>query len=83
LLGHAEVVTLVDDEPVQFLERPGIEEEVEPFARGLLAGLVLAPDPLVATPQGGLGVAPVQLVESLLEGHQAPAFTVARRRDDR
>src|SRR5204863_5672923 len=68
LLGHPEVVRLVHDELVELDERPGIEEELETLARGLLARLVLTADALVSATQLGLGVTTVQLFEALLEG---------------
>src|SRR5262249_38322922 len=69
LLVHVEVMALVDDEPIELRERALVEEELEPLARGLLAGLVLAPDSLGSSRQLGREVAAAELVESLLEGH--------------
>ena len=36
------------DELVEFLEGAGIEEQIDPFARGQLAGRVLPANPLLA-----------------------------------
>jgi hypothetical protein len=43
----------VRDELVDLLERPGIEEQVDPLAGGELAGLVLAAEPILAAAQLG------------------------------
>ncbi len=48
LLVHPEVEAAVRDELVELLERAGIEQEVDALARGQLAGLVLAAQPLLA-----------------------------------
>ncbi len=69
LLGHAEVVGLVDDEAVELQEGGGIEQELQPLARRLLAGLVLAADPLLAPAELGVAVAAPQLLEALVGGH--------------
>src|SRR5438093_1228348 len=69
LLGHAEVVGLVDDEAVELEEGAGIEQELEPLAGGLLAGLVLAPDALLAPAELGGAVAAPQLLETLVRRH--------------
>ena len=74
LLGHVEVVALVDHELVDLEERTRVEEELEPLAGGLLPGLVLAPTALLAATELGLSVAPTQLVEPVFERHQAPSF---------
>ena len=69
LVFHAEVVALVDHELVDLEEGAGIEQQLEPLARGLLAGLVLAPDAVLAAAQLGLGVTPMELGEAVLGGH--------------
>ena len=69
LLGHAEVVGLVDDELVELDERAGVEQQLQPLSGCLLSGLVLAADPLLATGQLGLGVASHKLGETFFEGH--------------
>src|SRR5947209_469569 len=42
--------------------------------RGLLSGLVLPADPILAAGELGLHVAPTKLVELILRAHQAPSF---------
>src|SRR6058998_3100772 len=49
-------------------------KEPEPLARGLLSGLVLPADPILAAGELGLHVAPTKLVELILRAHQAPSF---------
>jgi hypothetical protein len=69
LLGHAEVGGLVDDEPVELLERALVDESGYPLPGGPLAGAVLSGDPLGpaaelrSRPQAG------ELGESLVEAH--------------
>jgi hypothetical protein len=58
------------DELVDLGERARVEKEVDPLARGLLSGFVLAADALVAPAQLGRGVTPMQFLEALLEGHR-------------
>ena len=74
LVLHVEVVTLVDDELVHLHEGPGVQQELEPLARSLLAGLVLAASALLAPGQLGLCVAAAQFVEAILVRHQGPSF---------
>ena len=50
-------------------EGAGIEQQLEPLARRLLAGLVLAANPLLAAAELGLGVASTQLLETIRSGH--------------
>ena len=45
LIGHAEVAAAVGDELVDFLERAGVEQQVDALARGKLARLALAAQP--------------------------------------
>ncbi len=54
LLAHAEIVAAVLDEHVPFLEGLGIEQYLDPFARGQLAFLVLGLDTLLAAAGAGL-----------------------------
>jgi hypothetical protein len=58
----------VGDELVDFLEAAGIEEQIDPLTRRELAGLVLAPQPLVSA--AALGAA-LEILEIL----DAQAFT--------
>ena len=44
LLGHAEIDAAVLDEHVGLFERAGVEQELQPLARGELAALVLRLD---------------------------------------
>ena len=74
LPGHVEVVALVDDELVDLHERPGVQQQLEPLARRLLAGLVLAADSLVTAGELGLHVTASQILESLVARHQASSF---------
>jgi hypothetical protein len=74
LAGHVEVVALVDHELVDLDERAGVEQELEPLARGLLAGLVLAANALGAAGELGRRVAPTQLLEAVMTRHQAGSF---------
>ena len=53
LIGHPEILTAMRDERVDLVERTGIEEQRDALARGQLAGLVLAPQPLFAAAQLG------------------------------
>ena len=64
------------DELVDLGEGAGIEEELEAFARGLLACFVLTPNPLFATGQLGLRMTARELVEALVQGHR-PAASMA------
>src|SRR5262249_52484604 len=69
LVPDAEVEALVDDEAVDLGERPLVEQQFEPLARGLLARLVLALDPLDTAAELGRAIPRVELVETILEGH--------------
>ncbi len=62
------------DELVDLREGSGVEQDLEPLAGGLLAGLVLATHPLLATGQLGLGMSAMKLVEAILMRHQGPSF---------
>ena len=70
---------LVHDELVELGERAGVEEELEPLARRLLARLVLAANALLAAAQLGLGVAAAQLFEALLAGTSSASLEVSYR----
>ena len=69
LVLHAEVVALVHHEAVDLEERARVQQQLQPLAGGLLAGLVLAPDPLLATTEFGQSVTPVQLLETVRGRH--------------
>ena len=69
LLLHTEVGGLVHDELVDLGERVPVEEELEPLAGHLLAGLVLAPDPFLAAAQLGAAIPLPQLFEPIGERH--------------
>ena len=73
LLRHPEVVALVDHEPVDLDERAGIEQQLEPLARGLLPRLVLAAHALLAAAQLRLGVPSAQLLEGFVGAHRRPS----------
>ena len=48
LLLHPEVAAAVGDQLVDLLERAGIEQQLDPLARGQLAGVVLLRQPFHA-----------------------------------
>src|SRR5437764_2332628 len=62
LLRHSEVVRAVRLELVQLDEAAGIEQELDPLARGELSLLVLPVDPFLTAAQLGLGVQRGELV---------------------
>ena len=64
--SHVEVVALMDHEPVDLGERTCVEKDLEPLARGLLAGLVLTTDPFLTAGQLGFRASATQLVEAIL-----------------
>jgi hypothetical protein len=51
VLGHPEVETAMRDEFVEFFERAGIEQEVDPLAGGQFARGMLPPQSLLAAPK--------------------------------
>src|SRR5262249_52478793 len=53
LIGHPEVAAAVGDELVDFFEGSGIEQEIDPFAGGQLAGGVLLPAARLAAAELG------------------------------
>jgi hypothetical protein len=65
LVGQPEVGGAVRHEPVEFDEAPLVEQEVEPFAGGELALLVLLGDPPCPAALLGLGLAALQFLETL------------------
>ena len=71
LLVHRRSRGLVDDEPVHLLERALVEQSRDALAGGLLAGLVLAGDPLGPAAELGRRAEPGQLGEPLLEAQPA------------
>ena len=64
-------VALVDDEPVHLREGALVHENRDPLARGPLAGLVLAGDPLGPAAELGRRAQPGQLGEALVETQPA------------
>ena len=56
------------DELVDFVERPGVEEKIDPLARRQLTRLVLPPQPLVAAAEFST---PLEIAERIV----AQAFT--------
>jgi hypothetical protein len=64
---HPEVVGPVDGERVGLLEREGIEKQVDAFARGELALLVLLSDRVLASPVVERGPALAELLDPLLD----------------
>ncbi len=85
---HAEVVAAVHDEAVHLLERTGVEEQVEPLARGELARGVLPLDALLPAPLQAraleLSNAPADVVAHLapqpLSGRAGKRTMLSRRR---
>ena len=69
----------MDDQLVDLQEGSGVEQDLEPLAGGLLAGLVLAAHALLAAGQLGLYVSAVEVVEARLMRHQGPSFIDFRR----
>jgi hypothetical protein len=67
LLIHPEVAAAVRDELVDLLERAGIEQQVDPLARGQLAGLVLLAQAGLAAAEFG---AALELLEMLQLVHR-------------
>src|SRR5439155_18165573 len=69
LLFHAEVVALMDHELVDLEEGAGVEQQLDPLAGRLLAGLVLAPDALLAAAKLRLGMTAMELGKTVLGRH--------------
>ena len=65
-LLHAELVGAVLDEHVELLERVLVHQELDPFARGQLAALVLRLDAPLAAAAARAGAALFELVENVL-----------------
>ena len=53
LLVHAEIAAAVRDELVDFVERSGIEQQIDPLARRQLAGVVLPFEAILAAAEFG------------------------------
>ena len=75
LVGHAEVAAAVGDELVELLERAGIEQQLDPLARGQLAGGVLRVEPLLAAAELG---APLEVREDLVGLQAFTAWTFSQ-----
>lgn len=65
------------DELVDLLERPWIEEEVDPLARRQLAGFVLPSQPILAAAELGAALEIVQILEA--QAFTACAFSQSFR----
>src|SRR5439155_13338144 len=75
LVAHPEVGRLMDHEAVQLVEGSLVDKEGDALARRLLAGRVLAGDPLrPASTLGGLAEAG-QMGEPVVESHQKDEYT--------
>src|SRR4029077_14929214 len=74
LRGHPEVETAVCDEFVEFLERAGIEEQIDSLPRRQLARLVLAPKPLLAAAPFGAALEVRQRVAGIHLGFHRLRF---------
>ena len=66
LLLHAEVVAAVLDEHVPFLEAAGVEEQLDPLARGELALGVLRIDALLAAAEAGARALGFELLDDVV-----------------
>ena len=66
---HAEVAAAMGDELVDLLERAGIEQQLDPLARGQLAGRVLPLEPIGAAAELG---APLEVGEDIVGLHRRP-----------
>ena len=71
LLGHPEVVALVNDELVELGEAALVEQQLDPLPRRLLAGRVLSLDPLRPTAELRGLVASAELLEAIAQVHDA------------
>ena len=69
LVGHAEVGGLMDDEPVQLLERALVDEPGDALPRRPLAGSMLPGDALGPAPELRRSAEARQLGETLVEVH--------------
>src|SRR3546814_417720 len=76
LLGHPEIRGAVLHEHVPFLERAGIEQQVDTLAGGQLALLVLGLDPLRTTAQSGAVAHVLEPLDDVL--HVGPPGKTAR-----
>ena len=72
LVLHAEIAAAVGDQCVDFDERPGVEEQVDPFAGGELAVLVLAVHALRPAPGGRGREASLEIGQQLV-AHESPS----------
>jgi predicted TIM-barrel enzyme len=59
----------MDHEAVHLGEGSLVEEDLDPLARGLLPGVVLAGDTVGAPGELGRLVAAPQLIEAIVQGH--------------
>jgi hypothetical protein len=74
LIGHAEIEAPVGDQLVQLLEGARVEQQVDPFVGGQLAGRVLALSALLAASQLR---APLEVGEKILWFHASGYTLVA------
>ena len=75
---HAEVAAAVGDELVELFERAGIEQQLDPLARGQLAGGVLALEPIGAAAELG---ASLEIGEDVFWLHRAWSTATSALRD--
>jgi hypothetical protein len=78
LLLHAEVGTAMGDEAIDLDEAARVEQQVEPLARGELAGRVLLLDTNFAAALEGLGVERLELRDGIQFGRRHGASGLAR-----
>jgi len=71
----------VHDELIYLHEGAGIEEQIESLARGPFPGLVLAANPLLASPQLGFSAPVAELFEAVVKGHAIGVFLAADYRE--
>src|SRR5437588_820793 len=80
LLLHAEIEVAMNDELIELLERAGIEEQRDAFARDQFSFVVLAVDALLSAAKLTLPLAALEFFESRFESHRLSSPRFARGR---
>jgi hypothetical protein len=75
---HAEVIALMQHEPVELCERALVEKHFEPLPRRLLTRLVLPLDALPPAPRFGGVMAAMEFFEAVLERHEDGSLACLR-----
>jgi hypothetical protein len=75
LIGHPEIAAAVRDELVDLFERAGVEQQIDPLARGELAGGVLFVEPVLAAAELG---APLETRENVFGLQAFTAWTFSQ-----